>query len=221
MSHLGQFPKRFKIEIFIKIIKFSLNYSHFSDSSFINDQTDYLIVKLRSCFENAFDSIPINQNISSFNLLLDKDLNAIPFESFPLFNKFSFKRIPMILGRIIGKDEIFKKVFYIVNPSGDLVLTQERFENIFLNQPNWEGIIGRKPTADEFFKGICGNFDLFIYFGHSSGESYAPLKELKQKLPETKAASSALLIGCSSGRIKSNGVFSSESSIFYYLENNW
>jgi len=184
---------------------------------------DSLVVKFRNCFENSFESGTIIPNSSTYNLILDKDLNAIPFESFPLFNKFSFKRIPLILGATFNEaavqNEILKRVFYIVNPSGDLCETQERFESLFKTQPHWEGIMGRKPTIDEFFNGICGAFDLFIYFGHSGGEIYAPLKELKLKLSEKRAASSALLIGCSSGRIKSNGVFPAESSIFHYLEN--
>lgn len=206
------------------MIKFSLNCcSNSSNLMSFDDQMDSLVMKFRNCFENSFETGSMIPNSSTFNLILDKDFNAIPFESFPLFNKFSLKRIPLILGRkcsqIAIQNEIFKRVFYIVNPSGDLLQTQERFECIFKSQPNWEGIIGRKPTINEFFNGICGTFDLFIYFGHSGGEIYAPLKELKLKLSERRAASSALLIGCSSGRIKSNGVFPAESPIFHYLEN--
>lgn len=158
--------------------------------------------------------------VCQFNLILGKDLNIAPFESFPLFNKFLFKRTPLALTirKALSSSESFEKVFYIVNPSGDLYQTQERFEGIFKDQPNWQGVMGRKPTADEFFNGICGHFDLFIYFGHSGGEIYAPLKELKKRL-SNKSASSAFLIGCSSGRIKCNGIFPAESSIFHYLEN--
>ena len=205
------------------MIKFSLNHSSNTfNLMFSSDQMDSLVIKFKNCFENSFEAVTMIPNPSTFNLILDKDLNAVPFESFPLFNKFSFKRIPLILEgkpKESARNETLKRVFYIVNPSGDLHQTQERFESLFKNQPHWEGIIGRKPTIDEFFNGICGNFDLFVYFGHSGGEIYAPLKELKLKLTDNKTASSALLIGCSSGRIKSNGVFPAESSIFHYLEN--
>lgn len=214
----GQFPKRFKIENLIKMIKFSLSCS--SNSFDFDNQMDSLVMKFRNCFENSFEIGSLVPDASTINLILDKDLNAIPFESFPLLNKYSFKRIPLILkGKTTAQNEILKRVFYIVNPSGDLLQTQERFESLFKSQPNWEGIIGRKPTINEFFNGICGDFDLFIYFGHSGGEIYAPLKELKLKLSAKRAASSALLVGCSSGRIKSNGVFLPESAIFHYLEN--
>lgn len=217
----GQYPKRQKIENFIKMIQFSLNFSDQEDK-FSSEEIDLIILKIRKCFENSFDvglySLNSVSPILPFNLCIDKDLNIVPFESFPIFNKFTFKRIPFIRHtNLDDSSEVFEKIFYILNPSGDLIQTQERFENLFKGQLNWKGVIGRKPTAEEFFNGICGLYDLFIYFGHSSGEIYAPLKELKSKL--SKKASSALLIGCSSGRIKSNGIFPAESSIFHYLEN--
>lgn len=216
-----QFPKRFKIEKFIEMYRFSLNLSNQGDK-FSSEVMDSIISKIRKCFENSFDlgipSVPLLTSNAPFNLCIDKDLNIIPFESFPAFNKFTLKRIPVIYSNNIDSSStVFEKVFYVVNPSGDLVQTQERFEKLFQGQPNWNGVIGRKPTTEEFFNGIRGIYDLFIYFGHSSGEIYAPLKELKSKL--AKRASSALLIGCSSGRIKSNGIFPAESSIFHYLEN--
>lgn len=51
-----------------------------------------------------------------------------------------------------------------------------------------------------------------MYFGHAAGEIYAPLAELK----ESSAVS--LLIGCSSGRIRANGVFPPQSPVFHYLQ---
>jgi len=217
----GQYPKRQNIETFIKMIQFSMKLFDQEDK-FSLEEIDSIILKIRKCFENSFDFGLYSLNSVShslpFNLFIDKDLNIVPIESFPIFNKFAFKRIPFILYKNLDDSlEVFEKIFYILNPSGDLIQTQERFENLFNGQPNWKGVIGRKPTTEEFFNGICGFYDLFIYFGHSSGENYAPLKELKSKL--LKRASSALLIGCSSGRIKSNGIFPAESSIFHYLEN--
>lgn len=213
LTQWGQCPKRFKIESLVKMFRLNL----------ASEELDLIIIKIRKCFENCFDvGIPTNTKPLGcpFNLILGKDLNILPFESFPLFNKFTFKRTPLALTNktSLPPSESFEKVFYIVNPSGDLYQTQERFEGLFKGQPSWEGVIGRKPTADEFFSGICGIFDLFIYFGHSGGEIYAPLKELKKRL-SNKSAASALLIGCSSGRIKSNGIFAAESSVFHYLEN--
>lgn len=218
----GKCPKRLKIEYLVKMIQYSMKISN-QEEKFTYEEIDSIILRIRKCFENSFDvgllsSSNAESSIAPFNLCLDKDLNIIPFESFPLLNKYTFKRVPIIHNRSLeDPTDVFEKVFYIVNPSGDLVQTQERFENLFKGQPNWKGVIGRKPTSEEFLNGICGLYDLFIYFGHSSGEIYAPLKELKSKL--TNRASSAFLIGCSSGRIKSNGIFPAESSIFHYLEN--
>lgn len=238
LTQFGQFPSRFKIENLIKMLKNAIKIISFSLESNLNldfpiflEENDSLIIKFRKCFENYLDlklscDYDCKENICPINLILDNELNAIPFESFSSLNRFTFKRIPLL---ILSKDDkaiesstkLFKSVYYIVNPSGDLQQTQKRFEDLFIDQPSWEGIIGRKPTFEEFFTGICGKFELFIYFGHSGGEIYAPLKELKNRLSKNlyERASSALLIGCSSGKIKSNGIFPAESCIFNYLEN--
>ncbi len=89
----------------------------------------------------------------------------------------------------------------------------------FYRKSNWKGIVGRRPSSEEFFNGIGGEFDLFIYFGHAGGEVYAPLHELKRQKRKNNAAA-ALLVGCSSGKIRINGIFSPQSSVFHYLEND-
>lgn len=219
LVQLGKFPSRINVENLVKMIKFALNSY---ELNFSNVEIDSIVFQIRKCFDNfIYSNLLISAN-NLINLILDKDLNVLPFESFNLFNKFTFKRTPIIMNNnekeMKGSEETLRKVFYILNPSGDLHQTQERFEQIFRNQPDWTGVIGRKPTADEFLSGFCGGiYDLFIYFGHSGGEIYAPLKELKSKWAQ-RNASSALLIGCSSGKIKSNGIFPAESSIFHYLE---
>lgn len=73
------------------------------------------------------------------------------------------------------------------------------------------GIVGRRPSQHEFLQGIQSS-KLFMYFGHAAGEIYAPLAELR----ESSAVS--LLIGCSSGRIRANGVFPPQSPVFHYLQ---
>jgi len=64
-----------------------------------------------------------------------------------------------------------------------------------------------------------GTFKLFIYFGHSAGESYLKLKDLNEHLAQKKTTlAPSLLVGCSSGRIMHNGMFASESTIQFYLQ---
>lgn len=87
-------------------------------------------------------------------------------------------------------------------------------------QSNWSGIVGRPPLDVEVLEALTsGAFKLFIYFGHSAGESYLKLQDLKEHLikKETSLAPS-LLVGCSSGRIVNNGIFPSESTVQYYLQ---
>ena len=147
------------------MIRFSLNSWTSSHQLILpSDQMDSLVIKFRNCFESSFETGKMSSRPSSYNLVLDKDLNAISFESFPMFKEYAFKRIFNFEWKIlwIGWSRwSSKSCLYVVNPSGDLYQTQERFESLFRSQPNWEGIIGRKPTIEEFFNGICGNFDLF------------------------------------------------------------
>ena len=47
-----------------------------------------------------------------------------------------------------------RKVFYVLNPSKDLVSTQKNFETLFQGQTGWKGIVGREPTLQEMETGI-------------------------------------------------------------------
>lgn len=101
--------------------------------------------------------------------------------------------------------------FYLLNPSGDLFRTQEEFEDWFKNQ-NFEGTSGSWPPIEELLVALTSH-DLFIYFGHGSGSQYISGHEI-QKLSTCAAA---LLMGCSSGSLSSNGCYAPESAPLSYL----
>ncbi|KAH9290839.1 hypothetical protein KI387_034956, partial [Taxus chinensis] len=90
--------------------------------------------------------------------------------------------------------------FYLLNPSGDLSTTQAAFEDWFKNQQGWEGKAGVIPTPEECIFALQKH-DLFIYFGHGSGEQYIPERNIKR----LDYCAAAVLMGCSSGRLSCRG----------------
>ncbi|XP_020517182.1 separase isoform X2 [Amborella trichopoda] len=101
--------------------------------------------------------------------------------------------------------------YYLLNPSGDLHHTQSTFEDWFRNQ-KWEGKAGIIPTVDELVSALK-NHDLFLYFGHGSGEQYIPGHNI-QSLDHCAAT---LLMGCSSGCLYYKGCYAPKGAPLYYL----
>lgn len=57
--------------------------------------------------------------------------------------------------------------------------------------------------------------DLFIYCGHGSGEKYLHRSKIADL--KSQGCSAALLFGCSSGRLESEGVFGPDGAVLSYL----
>ena len=102
-------------------------------------------------------------------LVLDKNVQPFPWENIPILRGRSVSRIPnvpFLLDRIVGKaDQKTKKVFYFLNPSGDLVGTQGRFEpwlKEMERKAGWKGLIGNAPSEMEFAHALETN-DLVLY----------------------------------------------------------
>ena len=105
--------------------------------------------------------IPINNE--HIFLILDRNVQEIPWESIPILRgravsrvpslAFLADRLPLAIAPDTGRLEVNpKKVFYILNPSKDLGRTQETFEpwlKSMSEKCGWRGIIGREPTSLE------------------------------------------------------------------------
>ncbi|KAH9300238.1 hypothetical protein KI387_011821, partial [Taxus chinensis] len=146
-------------------------------------------------------------------LVLDANSQVLPWESLPILRKQEVYRMPSV-GSISalmisrGHLEMASKLpfvdpynaFYLLNPSGDLSTTQAAFEDWFKNQQGWEGKDGVIPTPEECIFALQKH-DLFIYFGHGSGEQYIPERNIKR----LDYCAAAVLMGCSSGRLSCRG----------------
>ena len=118
-------------------------------------------------------------------LVLDKNLQGLPWESIPILRGRSVSRIPSIdflhdrvlyadwkrdsLGRSGCPTRPHAAVvdprmgYYILNPSGDLGRTESRFKSWVteMEQVGWKGITGRAPSEQQFLDAL-ENQDLVV-----------------------------------------------------------
>ncbi|VFQ59063.1 unnamed protein product [Cuscuta campestris] len=164
-------------------------------------------------------------------LVLDFDLQMLPWENLPILRDQEVYRMPSVgaitatlLKRCLHQETLEEgdglnsipfidplDSYYVLNPSGDLSSTQAEFENWF-NEQNFEGKSGIAPTVEEL-TGALKKHDLFLYFGHGSGMQYIPGNEIKSIDP----CSASLLMGCSSGSLISNGAYIPQGAPLYFL----
>lgn len=89
-------------------------------------------------------------------------MQGIPWESIPALRGRPVSRVPsldFLVDRTAG-DIDDKNVFYVLNPDGDLVRTQEQFEP-WVTKKGWKGITGRRPTEEELVDALS-NYDLVL-----------------------------------------------------------
>lgn len=172
-------------------------------------------------------SEPIERN--PVILVLDTDVQMLPWENLPALRNQEIYRMPSMRSIFLAltrstnhhKDASAMAppfpvidpfdAFYLLNPSGDLISTQEEFYQLFRNY-EWKGNAGDAPTAEELVLALR-NHDLFLYFGHGSGSQYVSGKEI-EKLDNCAAA---LLMGCSSGTLHCKGGYAPQGAPLSYL----
>ncbi|KAL6964352.1 separase [Sarracenia purpurea var. burkii] len=162
-------------------------------------------------------------------LVLDFDVQMLPWENLPILRNLEVYRMPSIssisatldkchrLQEQVGRNPaIFPLIdpldaFYLLNPSGDLSNTQVKFEDYF-REKKFEGKAGMAPTIEELAVALRSR-DLFIYFGHGSGIQYIP----EQDILGLENCAAILLMGCSSGSLVLNGCYAPEGAPLCYL----
>ncbi|KAF9456116.1 peptidase family C50-domain-containing protein [Collybia nuda] len=167
-------------------------------------------------------------------LILDKNLQCLPWENIPILRGRSISRIPSIdflhdrlilskwKSQTTAQDHLSvdravidpRKGYFILNPSGDLHRTEGRFKTwtTEMKDVGWEGIIGRAPTEQQFLHALQ-NQDLVVYFGHGGGEQYVRSHKIRA-LPSCAAT---MLWGCSSGALQDMGDFDRSGTPYSYM----
>ncbi|ETI25937.1 hypothetical protein G647_02714 [Cladophialophora carrionii CBS 160.54] len=159
-------------------------------------------------------------------LVLDKELQAFPWESLPCLRGHAVSRMPSLgaiwkrLGTMSEQSpasEAYKirktNGAYILNPSSDLKSTQETFGQIFQDQlPGYKAIINRPPEAGEFETALQEH-DLMLYFGHGGAGQYVRPRTIRKM----DKCATTLLMGCSSAKLSECGVYEPSGMPLSYL----
>eukprot|EP01134_Creolimax_fragrantissima_P004109 CFRG4109T1 len=174
-------------------------------------------------------------------LLIDKTIQHLPWEALPVLRGQAVSRMSCLesithaQNRYLHSDTVddddveidehtnlnrnhervcvdVTNSFYVVNPEKDLMSTEKTFASDFETVRKWEGVVGQRPTPDQILEALKTR-DLYIYLGHGGGEKYLP----RQKIEEISCRAVALLLGCSSGRLRTNGEFDPTGTPLSYI----
>lgn len=161
-------------------------------------------------------------------LILDKTVQAIPWESIPCLRPHPVSRLPSLLAlhdRILAMHPTTPPAAppghyispasggYILNPACDLKNTQTIFHPYLSTLPStWSAISQRIPTESEF-AAMLAEKDILLYFGHGSGSQYIPAKTIRR----LERCAVSCLMGCSSGALKDAGEFEPYGPVGNYL----
>ncbi|EJD40173.1 hypothetical protein AURDEDRAFT_170753 [Auricularia subglabra TFB-10046 SS5] len=192
---------------------------------------DQVVVDLRVLLEESAAKIKAARRPGEDRhlfLVLDKNVQGLPWESTPVLRGRAVSRIPSIaflmdrlqLSRTLTASTPSQrprkpvvsdralvnplKTTYILNPSGDLKDTQTTFTPWLqkMDAVGWEGVVGRAPAELEMLNALTKR-DLVIYFGHGGAEQYVRSHKIRN-LPRCAAT---MLWGCSSGMMRDMGEF--------------
>jgi separase len=130
-----------------------------------------------------------------------KEIQGLPFESLPSVTAQPMSRLPcmnFIAAHLATPMAAYSatSTFYLLNPGNDLPRTEKMFQAKFKAQ-KWSGVMGMEPSKRILAQALQTE-QFYIYCGHSAGEQYLSIDEVKQ----LDIGGIALLMGCSSGHLK-------------------
>ncbi|KAM5289389.1 LOW QUALITY PROTEIN: separin [Ctenodactylus gundi] len=158
-------------------------------------------------------------------LVLDKDLQKLPWESMPSLRALSVTRLPsfhFLLSYSICKEAGAlpvlsqgvdpRNTFYILNPHSNLSSTEEQFRAKFSSEDGWRGVVGKVPSPEEVQAALTGH-DLYIYAGHGAGARFLD----GQAVLRLSCRAVALLFGCSSAALAVHGNLEGAGIVLKYI----
>ncbi|GAA5830726.1 hypothetical protein JCM11251_001054 [Rhodosporidiobolus azoricus] len=231
---LAALPSASREEDLEDLFYYAAESFHFSGVPLAHDETDVdqVVVDLREALEelHGTKSAPkrsIDPDEHTF-LVLDKTLQAFPWESLPCLRGRSTSRLPSLAflrdrldlaaAASTSSDQPqavvvdHSKASFVLNPGGDLKNTQNTFEPWLTAQGAWTGVVARTPLEEEI-KAALAQKELFLYFGHGGAEQYIRSQTIRH-LPRCAVT---MLWGCSSGMLKEQGDFDPVGTPNHYM----
>ncbi|KAK4958466.1 separin protein [Elasticomyces elasticus] len=183
---------------------------------------------LRSYHEDIASEIDEDRHLI---LVLDKRLQALPWESLPCLEGSSVSRMNSMLGlreRILSMRQQRAACdhhvvsrgsgTYILNPSKDLTSTQTALAPSLaslssVEAATWRSMIQQEPEDDEFRTALTES-SMLLYFGHGGGSQYIRPRTIRRL---EKCSEVVWLMGCSSGAVTEYGELEPSAVPFAYL----
>ncbi|XP_058414104.1 separin isoform X1 [Diceros bicornis minor] len=167
-------------------------------------------------------AVPSNRHLV---LVLDKDLQKLPWESMPSLRALSVTRLPsfrFLLSYSIIKEAGASSVlsqgvdprstFYVLNPHNNLSNTEEQFRAHFSSEAGWKGVVGEVPSPEQVQAALTEH-DLYIYAGHGAGARFLD----GQTVLRLSCRAVALLFGCSSAALAVHGNLEGAGIVLKYI----
>ncbi|XP_072510909.1 separin [Notamacropus eugenii] len=158
-------------------------------------------------------------------LVLDKDLQKLPWENIPSLRAQPVTRLPSLrfllsysLIRETQASSVWNRgvnpqsTFYILNPQNNLGNTEERFRARFCSETGWKGLVGEAPSQEQVQAALTEH-DLYIYAGHGAGASFLD----GQAIQRLNCRAVALLFGCSSAALAVQGNLEGAGIVLKYI----
>ena len=171
---------------------------------------------LRAYHEACADS---NKGAHHLVLVLDRRLQAFPWESMPYLDGASVSRVGSMISlrecivamrkaRSEGDCHQLSRASgaYILNPSSDLPGTQTTLSPALssltkIESSDWTSIIEEEPSEDRFTS-LLTTSSMLLYFGHGAGAQYVRPRTIKRL---GRCCDVVWLMGCSSGAMSEYG----------------
>ncbi|XP_027981248.1 separin [Eumetopias jubatus] len=158
-------------------------------------------------------------------LVLDKDLQKLPWENMPSLRALPVTRLPsfrFLLSYSIIKESGASSVlsqgvdprntFYVLNPHNNLSSTEEQFRAHFSSEAGWKGVVGEVPSPEQVQVALTEH-DLYIYAGHGAGARFLD----GQAVLRLSCRAVALLFGCSSAALAVHGKLEGAGIVLKYI----
>jgi separase len=187
---------------------------------------DSMTIDVLDALRTYHDLSDIDSNTSQHLILvLDRRLQAFPWESLPCLEGSSVSRVGSMLSlrdcivsmrkqsqASIGADlangdggchmVCRNSGTYILNPSSDLAPTQTllgpSLSTLLQRQGSrWSSIVNKIPSEDEFSSALISS-SVMLYFGHGAGSQYIRPRTIKRL---ERCSEVVWLMGCSSGAV--------------------
>jgi len=163
-------------------------------------------------------------------LVLDKRLQAFPWENLPCLEQCSISRVGSMLSlrdcvrAMRGQAKADRHMVsrktgtFILNPSSDLASTQAALlpslsKVAAADGADWSSFVDRAPSEGDF-KSTLETSALTLYFGHGAGSQYIRPRTIKKL---ERCSEVVWLMGCSSGAVTEHGELEPQAVPLAYL----